>query len=451
MPDPVIHAFFEERKKAWLSKELKSSKDEQKIRQKKLECEELYSRENWLRFAFENSYKRSLVSHVSKMTHPDTGSSKTSRSKKTFVTPIIFEGKCENDGLLRTGNVKGIDLDSTGNGTEVNTIGEVGALLSLVLSDGRRFYDHLINDSSYLDDFLKVDNLDLQKSKESLKAMFKEENQETNSRIKQVYFPLNNSGDYHQLSLLTNSGIVFECRKRLDAIRFGIDEEEVGKNTYEADVLTKDELKQARDKRRKNEYFDQPFDEIYGLTTIGYGGTKPQNISVLNNQNGGKAHLLLSVPPALEQRDVQFPKKDFFQSNIRYSHGREAFRALNQIFLAPKSDGKIPLKNLRSGRDNRLQQLTDLVIDSMWQVRRIAKTQYREDTSLLPRYQKIWLLDEFSELRQQQDDWLAELTTKIRDWIITGHQRTNKEAAVLGDAEIQFIQSFVEQYQEAFR
>jgi CRISPR-associated protein Csy1 len=36
---------------------------------------------------------------------------------------------------------------------------------------------------------------------------------------------------------------------------------------------------------------------ILNLTKIGYGGTKPQNISVLNNQNGGIAYLLSSMPP----------------------------------------------------------------------------------------------------------------------------------------------------------
>jgi len=443
MPDPVIHAFFEERKQAWLKKEIKSSMDDLQRQEKESEAEQRFSFECWLPDAAKRAGQISISTHPCTFSHPSAR-----KNKNGSVTSIIAVAAKASDGFLRSGNVEA-ESDALGNAAAL----DVYKFLMLNLSDGETLLEHIRTETEQAKALLSIKDEDYAKLRTGFLAMVGADAGDvvTSSKIKQVYFPLNNSGDYHQFSLLTNSGIVFECRKRLDAIRFGIDEEEVGKNTYEADVLTKDELKQARDKRRKNEYFEQPFDEIYGLTTIGYGGTKPQNISVLNNQNGGKAHLLLSVPPALEQRNVQFPKKDFFQSNIRYSHGREAFRALNQIFLAPKSDGKIPLKHLRSGRDNHLQQLTDLVIDSMWQVRRIAKAQYREDTSLLPRYQKVWLLDEFSELRHQQDDWLVELTNKIRDWIISGHQRTNKVAAVLGDAEIQFIQSFVEQYQEAFR
>jgi CRISPR-associated protein Csy1 len=42
------------------------------------------------------------------------------------------------------------------------------------------------------------------------------------------------------------------------------------------------------------------------LTAIGYGGTKPQNISVINNQNSGFSYLLPSMPPILTKRKTQF-------------------------------------------------------------------------------------------------------------------------------------------------
>lgn len=93
----------------------------------------------------------------------------------------------------------------------------------------------------------------------------------TSSKIKQVYFPVwLDDEDYHLLSILTPSGLLFEMRRRIDDIRFS------------------EQTKTLRDLKRKGEYSEVGFKEIYGLTTIGFGGTKPQNISVLNNQNAGK-------------------------------------------------------------------------------------------------------------------------------------------------------------------
>src|SRR5690606_1773959 len=92
----------------------------------------------------------------------------------------------------------------------------------------------------------------------------------TSSKIKQVYFPVDDN--YHQLSILSASGIMFELRKRIDNIRFS------------------EEAKAARVCEKNNEISKGGYKQLVNITTIGYGGTKPQNISVLNNQNGGKAH-----------------------------------------------------------------------------------------------------------------------------------------------------------------
>lgn len=72
--------------------------------------------------------------------------------------------------------------------------------------------------------------------------------------------------------------------------------------------------KEARQLKKKDEYSENGFDELFNLTRISYGGTKPQNISVLNSNSAGKVYLLPSLPPSLKKRDVRLPRYDFFKT-----------------------------------------------------------------------------------------------------------------------------------------
>ena len=453
MPDKAIQAFFEERKQAWLKKEVKASMDDETKKGKFIECENLYSYKNWIGFAIDCAHKRVLVSHVCKFTHPDTGCSKASVKNKTFVSPTIFDGKQKGDGFLRSGNVNNTELDSIGNGTEVNTAGEVGLLLSRRLSDGKRFYQHVKESSEQFIEFAKNYTSNIDDVKTKLLDMLGNSEPVTNSKIKQVYFPIPDetaSDGYHQLSLLTNSGIVFEMRRRLDAVRFGVDEASINEQD-ENQYLTKDELKVAREKRRNNEYFVKSFDEVYGLTTIGFGGSQPNNISVLCNQYAGKAHLLLSTPPSLEERSFRFPTSDFFTQSISPYQVKSAFEALHRVFKTNASESVIPKKNLKAGRDNRLAEITDHIIENMWQARNSASQKYVDSHSKLKQWQKVWLLDEYFEVRQQEEQWLETLTAEIKKWIVASYRKIIAEPCTLGESELQFIQAFVEQYKEALR
>ena len=341
-------------------------------------------------------------------------------------------------------------LDALGNAAAL----DVDAFLSLKMEDEQTLLQHIEQETELSKSLLTIRSQSYEELRQGFLAMTTAATEQiTSSKIKQVYFPITNEkspNDYHQLSILTNSGIVFEMRRRLDALRFGMDES-VMKESDKEKYLTKDELKIAREKRRNIDYFDKEFDEVYGLTTIGYGGTKPQNISVLNNQNGGKAHLLLSVPPALAVREFRFPTQDFFTQSISPYQIKPAFITLHNIFKTYAAESVIPLKKLRTGRDNRLAEMMDHIIENMWKARNAEKEQYTQSTTKLAQWQKIWLLEEHSDLRFQESEWLNTVTTEIRKWIVSGYKKLIKEPCTLGESEIQFIEQFVTQYKEAMR
>ncbi|HBD9477303.1 TPA: type I-F CRISPR-associated protein Csy1, partial [Legionella pneumophila] len=201
MFDPAITDFFAERKKSWLKKKLKSDMTELEKNNILQECEDIFALENWL----PNAAKRAGWMSIS--THPCTFSHPSSRKNKNgYVTSIIAKAPRKADGYLRSGNVH-VALDALGNAAAL----DVYKFLSLVTEDGKTIIEHIQQNTEVAKSLLSIKT----DSYENLRVGFLEmvssnEASITSSKIKQVYFPMGN--EYHQLSVLSNSGMIFELR-----------------------------------------------------------------------------------------------------------------------------------------------------------------------------------------------------------------------------------------------
>jgi CRISPR-associated protein Csy1 len=415
MLDPEILNYFSERKEAWLKKNVKSSMDDVEIKELTQTCEQQFSLNEWL----PNAARR--AGQISMSTHPCTFSHPSARKNKNgYVSSVLVNIDHINDGFLKTGNVT-VATDALGNAAAL----DVYKFLTLMMEDGKSLLTHIQQDSALATSLLSIKSASYQNLKDGFLAMVESSNKNiTSSKIKQVYFPVEN--DYHQLSLLTNSGMVYQLRARLDKLRFS------------------DDVKILRDKRRKNEFSEQGYSEIYGLTTIGYGGTKPQNISVLNNQNGGKAHLLSSVPPSIEKRNIHFPKSDFFIESFKKYDYADTFKALHKLFQADYNN-----VNIRNARDHYLQEIMDLLIEKMWAVRAVSPTQYHQESSFLVSHQRTWLCSDDTQNREESEQWLDTLVDEISRWISRSYEKVvGKTAVKLGEEERLLFVNIVEQNRE---
>ncbi|MGV2871519.1 type I-F CRISPR-associated protein Csy1 [Colwellia sp. E150_009] len=415
MLDPAIAGFLSERKEAWLKKKITTSMLEHEIKETEQECEQLFSLSEWL----PNAAKR--AGQISMSTHPCTFSHPSARKNKNgYVSSVLSIIEHTADGFLKTGNVSAA-TDALGNAAAL----DVYKFLTLNMEDGTTLLTHIEQDTELAKNLLTIKSESYENLKKGFLAMVESADESiTSSKIKQVYFPVD--GDYHQLSLLTNSGIVYELRSRLDKLRFS------------------EEVKILRDKKRKNEFSEQGYSEIYGLTTIGYGGTKPQNISVLNNQNGGKAHLLSSIPPSIEKRNIHFPKSDFFVESFQQYEYADIFKALHKLFQADHNN-----INMREARDRYLQQVIDLIIEKMWAVRAVSQAQFHEDSSNLSSHQRTWLRSELTEQRENEAQWLDTLVHEISRWFSRRYEKVlGKQAVKLGEEERLLFANIVEQNRE---
>ncbi len=420
MLDPAIEGFFAERKEAWLKKQLKANMNEQEKLEKELECQEIFALPNWLPNAAKRAGQISISTHPCTFSHPSAR-----KNKNDYVTSVIAQAEKREDGFLRSGNVDS-DPDALGNAAAL----DVYKFLTLAMTDGQNLLTHIEQETPLAQGLLQQKGCEYQALRSGfLKMVETDVNAVTSSKIKQVYFPLEN-GEYHLLSILTPSGLLFDLRKRLDALRFS------------------EETKEAREHRRSNKFLDRRFSEIYGLTTIGYGGTKPQNISVLNNQNAGKAHLLLSVPPEMTPRNVRNPHNDFFKDTLNPWAVKEVFEAYHRLCAIDYNNKKI-----RDGMQRRVQEYIDYVVHKQWQLRLFFQQELGECSENLPHYQKVWLSEQYQQERDESDDWLDALITETARSFVSNYQKVigKSKAIKLGDDVLKALTKIVAENKEALR
>ncbi|MBT3716381.1 MAG: type I-F CRISPR-associated protein Csy1 [Deltaproteobacteria bacterium] len=423
MLDPAISTFFDNRKETWLKNKTNASTSDEELVNLQRECDYIFSLEEWLPKAAKRAGSRATATHPSKFTHPSTGVGPKNEKNCTYVTPVICKSEKYSDGFMRTGSIKS-KLDSLGNAGEL----DVDEFVNLIMLDGDKLISHIELETDLAKSLLNIKSVQFEELKEGFLSIITPAcNISTSSKIKQVYFPV--ADDYHLLSLLTNSGMIFAMRERIDTIRFS------------------DATKEFRELKKKNDFSEFGFAEIYNITTIGYGGDNPWNISRLNTENHGKAHLLSSLPPSIKQRNIHFPKTNFFTESHHYYESREIFYALHKIFKTGYNN-----INIREGRDYRLQELFDRIVDKMWAVRAVADSQYHAQSSNLKKHQLIWICNGYELERDKDDQWLDKLSKEISQWIIRSYERTlGRQAIRLGEAEWIKINEIVEKNKEALR
>ncbi|WGO83052.1 type I-F CRISPR-associated protein Csy1 [Arsenophonus apicola] len=441
MLDPAIEDFFTERKAGWLKGKLKTTMSEDEINAIKQECEAIFTLSEWLISAAKRAGQISITTHPCTFSHPSAR-----KNKNGYVSSIIATAKSKKDGFLRTGNVN-IKPDAFGNAAAL----DVYKFLTLEMNDKQTLLEHIKAETELARTLLGYGKKHYEELRDGFLQMIKTDNNVviTSSKIKQVYFPIET--EYHQLSLLTHSGHLFELRQRIDAIRFA------------------EQNKTARELKRKGEYSEHGFSEIYNITTIGFGGTKPQNISVKNSQNSGKAHLLLSLPPPiLLTRTLRLPQHNFFSDTFNPFHIKETFQAFHRLLYISKNkpenlnNQQVSGENQRykPSRDTvydilatRVQEYIDHIILIMWQIRQQLASNEIPLPKNLPTYQKIWLFPDRQDERDQTNDWLTHLIEVLARQFISSYQKIiEKKYIQLGDAELKkIIQLVVENNKESLR
>ncbi|ENV06534.1 CRISPR type I-f/ypest-associated protein csy1 [Acinetobacter sp. CIP 102637] len=402
-----IQNFLNERKELWLKDRLKKAENDSVISELQGQADDKFSLKEWLPDAAKRVTQLSMVSHPSKFSHP---SAKTSS--------VIAQAKQINDGYLRSGNVS-YPLDVFGNAAAM----DVFKFLSLPLTEKLTVLDGFERQEESLKTLLVGADLDFETlGTEFLKIKATDTSVKTDHLVKQVYFPIEQA-EYHLLSVLTPSGLITRLKQSIDTIRFS------------------QETKQAKELRRKNEHHEIGYADIFDLTITAYGGTQPQNVSVLNSQNAGRAYLLSSCPPMLEKRAIRLPKTDFFAQCLYRKNYQESFIQLHKFMQLDLNNDDI-----RTAIRNIIQFVIDQILVLASKTREYSTEGWSNQDyyASLPKLQRIWLDKIYQTERDEDSDWRDELSREIARWILRSYEKVISDAYKLGTGEILDVKQRVE-------
>lgn len=398
--------FINRRKDEWLARKIKEGKESELTL--RLQADDRFSAKKWIENASLCANQLRVVSHVAKLSHPDA---------KTSAFIALCSQK--NDGLVRSGNVK-YDNDVCGNAAALY----VSQFLSLTLENGMKVLDAFENRASVLVQYILGLGLDFEVIRENfLKIKGDHSEPQTSHLLKQVYFPIG-SENYHLLSIINPMGLMQELNKRIKNMR--------------------QQGRECREKIKNNEIEKADFQRLTGLTKIGYGGSKPQNISLINNKEHGEFFLLPSLPPKLSEKYIHLPTEDFFRQSLNY---RQA--VFRDYFLALDKRWNSSLNNVQNRNIIRyyIDQIVDhiLLIAAQFQVLPAGWSQSLEN---LPNYQKIWLDSAFKDKRKD-GEWRAVLAERMASWIVFSWERIAQKSK-FGDEQIKELQRLIESEKEIF-
>jgi CRISPR-associated protein (Cas_Csy1). len=362
----------------------------------------------------EGSKHGTVISHPSKMSHPSC------KYPRVYSTDF----KKSQDGYLRSGNAEAL-FDLHINATQL----KVYKFLSLKIN-GISILEHLKSPNlTLLSETFGLSELFFENILNLFSDCIYSQSLKTDRFVKQVYFPIGYE-QYHQLSLLTPAGLVFNMKAKIDWLTSRSPQAYSGKKA-----------------RQSNDYHELGYKTLSDLTVTKHGGDHPKNISGLNNKHQ-TYYLLSSKPPELTHHNIRLPRTDFFKETFSPWQAKEVLESLHRLFLTDYNN-----INLRDGRDYRIQQYVDLVIEKMWQVRLFFEEYSGELSSALPLEQKTWLYPQFAEQRQQEDEWLDKIIRHIARGLINhySHSKVIANPLTLADQELLAIEKVVASNKENLR
>lgn len=251
---------------------------------------------------------------------------------------------------------------------------------------------------------------------------------------RQIYFPVAEDS-YHLLAPLFPTALVHRFHQTLQEDRFSDQAKaaravhKIYKQADQGSAKAKTEL----EAHRVNEPWPRSYRDYPDLVVQNFGGSKPQNISQLNSERRGTAHLLPSFPPTWESLQVRLPlrQRSAFARNgsfTRRPQVKKLTQDLRKFLVNTLNQNNVGLRNTRA------RMVDEIVLE--------LRAFYDEILSLPPGWsmaaecrlddlEKHWL-DPFAKTDlvanattppieplapSQQPDWRDEIAHRFANWL----------------------------------
>ncbi len=391
-----IENFLKRRKNNWLKTH----------QQKEEEAESKFSPKRWIEDASKRIAHLHMVSHVAKLTHPDAK-----------VSPFIAQCRATNDGYVRTGNVK-YPWDIYGNAADQDV---VEFLTEVTLSNGETILSAIENSSPLIVNYFN--NLGIN-YKSFLSIKKNDDDYYTSSLVKQVFFPIEGNS-YHLLSILNSTGMMLVLKEHI----FG----------------SRNDSFKKRGELKNNITNFVKYDEFFDVASIGFGGTKPQNISRITSKEHGKFYLLSSLPPQTFNNYIKNVSSNFFSQAIfaKDEYFKYDFFTLHSLIESRQINDEI-----RREICSCIEVLTDKILLRAQAYQNLPAGWSDKAGNRLPLWQKYWLDRNYREKKEAEIQWQTEVIHQITQWLIHGYEVVVRPHDKLGDSEMRWIEKILKNQKE---
>lgn len=369
--------------------------------------EHLYTYEAWFSRITGQARQIQLVTHPLRATFPDA---KIATTTSLYCSPSELP---QHDEVGSHSLPQTFDEDIAGNAAVSTIIRDDLRLFMQIEVEGAQIRKWVLESDPDLQNALS-DSSGIAKDRLNSLATFLErpEPLRSHSRAKQIYWLVGEDpivdDEYHLLAPLYSSPLAHTVFQTINEDRFG----EAGKL--------------ARQARREHRDHETGYHEYPNLAVQKFGGTKPQNISQLNNVRGGKNYLLASNPPKWKTQPVKVPLfvDSVFPFFGRVAEVRQTVQILHNLLL---SDAR-PNVDTHNQFDALLDQLIDELVTFAHPLQAILPAGWtRNPDCRLADDEKLWLDPRRAESDDAADaefsshwqwmDWPINIGRRFGNWL----------------------------------
>lgn len=368
----------------------------------------------WMQNNLQNLERCRAVSHIARYTNPDVAISLHDSSKPVGQGYLTTADILAEDDLVVNGGAAYMAIASflVGKFSQKETAEEQKADLT-----AKTAWQYFREDAPFIRREIESLGISYEPLREKiLKIQPQEMPQLTDTRLRQVYFPIG-ADDYHLLTVIPPVSMMFSLTERVE--------------------MASRLQRKCRDK--KSEHYGESHCIFPDITRAAFGGSQPQNMSCRNTSLG--VDILPSRPPILSGRKVRLPKQNFFFDSLYWRRFSEMLFHLDALLRDQRHNLEM--------RERRENIILDFVEPILYEANRLQTLPagWSKDTELTDE-QAVWLDAAYSNQRQDDTDWIWPVCMDFARWLVNAYGwfcriETRKEIS-LSDAELHSFASTME-------
>lgn len=368
----------------------------------------------WMQSNLQNLERCRAVSHIARYTNPDVAISLHDSSKPVGQGYLTTADVTAEDDLVVNGGAAYMAIASflVGKFSQQETAEEQKADFT-----AKTAWQYFREDAPFIRREIESLGMDYKSLREKiLEIQPQEVPQRTDTRLRQVYFPIG-ADDYHLLTVIPPVSLMFSLTERVE--------------------MASRLQRTCRDK--KSEHYGESYCTFSDITRAAFGGSQPQNMSCRNTSLG--VDILSSQPPLLSGRKIRLPRRNFFSDSLYWRRFRDMLFNLDALFRDRRHNLEM--------RERREDIILDFVESVLYEANRLQALPagWSQDTELSEE-QAVWLDAAYSTQRQDDVDWIWPVCLDFARWLVNAYRRFCRDEKLkeisLSDAELHSFASTME-------